>query len=188
VCSSDLRGLKVLLIDLNCFHPSLASLWHLPPADGVSELLKGAASMSDSVRKVGPEELYLLPYGKADDVVWPQLAPKILADWLATLKNGFDVLLLDLPAVGYGEGAPLAALADQTLMVVAADHTPREQVARALEQIQRCGARIAGIVLNRYRKLELWPLISPTISAMANWPPVSRLGTSLKNRGKFKSS
>jgi hypothetical protein len=48
-------------------------------------------------------------------------------------------------------------------------------VARALDQIQRCHGRIAGLVFNRYRTLAVWPLLSPTLSAMASWPPVQRL-------------
>ncbi|MDD1778203.1 MAG: hypothetical protein LUQ65_08550 [Candidatus Helarchaeota archaeon] len=93
---------------------------------------------------------------------------------------------MDLPAVGAGEGAPLAALGDQTLMVVAAEHSPRTQVARALEQIQRCHGRIGGLVFNRYKKLELWPLFSPHISRLTSSPPVQRLLTFVEKQFKFR--
>jgi succinoglycan biosynthesis transport protein ExoP len=173
-----LRDLRVLMIDLNFFRPRLPSLWNLAPAEGVCELLQGKASLSDCVRKVGPGELYLLANGKAAEVAWSQLDLKVLASWLTTVRTGFDVLVLDLPPVGAGEGAILAALAEQILMVVRADHSPKTQVARALEQIQRCHGKIAGLVLNRCYMLELWPLLSPTISAVTSWPPVQRLITS----------
>jgi len=176
----------VLVVDLNFFHPRLASLWNLPPSEGVSELLQGTASLTDCVRHVGPGELYVLPNGKADEVLWPQLDPKVLAPWLNNVKTGFDVLLLDLPAVGSGEGAPLAALAEHILMVVAANHSSKTQIARAQEQIQRCHGRIVGLVLNRYNKLALWPLLSPTISAMAAWPPVQRLFAFVEKHSKFR--
>lgn len=183
-----LRNHRVLMIDLNFFHPHLPSLWNLPPGVGVCELLQGTASLTDCVRKVGPEELYLLPNGKADEVAWAQLDPKVLAPWLTTMKTGFDVLLLDLPAVGAGEGAPLAALADQILMVVAAHHSPKTQLVRALEQIRRCHGRIEGLVLNRYQQLELWPLLSPAVSALTSWPPVQRLLTFIEKQvDKFKT-
>jgi len=181
-----LRDLRVLLIDLNFSHPTLPSLWHLPPGEGVRELLQGTATLTDCVRQVGPKELYLLTNGTAIAAAWPQLDPKVLAHWLTTVKTGFDVLLLDLPAVGAGEGAPLAALGDQTLMVVAADHSPRTQVARALEQIQRCHGRIGGLVLNRYNKLELGALLSPHISRLTSWPPVQRLSTFIEKQFNFR--
>ncbi len=62
---------------------------------------------------------------RLDEVTWAELDPKVLAQWLTTVRTRFDVLLLDLPAVGAGEGAPLAALGEQTLMVVAASHSHR---------------------------------------------------------------
>jgi succinoglycan biosynthesis transport protein ExoP len=180
-----LRGLRVLLVDLNFFHPSLHSLWHLPPGNGVSELLQGTAVMTQCVRQVGPKELYLLPNGMAAAAMGPHLDPKLLAHWLTNVKTGFDVLLLDLPAVGAGEGAPLAALGEQTLLVVAADHSPRTQIARAAEQIQRCHGRIAGLVLNRFKTYELGPLVSATLSAFTSWPPLQRLLTLMSERIKI---
>ncbi|MFZ5447738.1 MAG: GumC family protein [Thermodesulfobacteriota bacterium] len=180
------RGLRVLLIDLNFFHPTLSSMWGLAPGEGVKEILQETANLTDCLKQVGPGELYLLPNGRAQEVAWSQLDPKVLAQWLATVRPQFDVLLLDLPAVGSGEGAPLAALGEQILMVMAADHSPKTQVARALEQIQRCHGRIAGLVLNRYKKLELWPLVSSTASTITSWPPVKRLFSFVEKHSKFR--
>jgi hypothetical protein len=130
--------------------------------------------------------LYLLPHGKADAGLWPRLAPQFLATWLATVKGGFEAVLLDIPAVGAGEGAPLAALADQVLMVVAAGHSPRIQVARALEQIQRCHGQIGGLVFNRSKNWELRPLLAPAVEALSSWPPVQRLSAFIQKHIKFK--
>jgi Mrp family chromosome partitioning ATPase/uncharacterized protein involved in exopolysaccharide biosynthesis len=180
------RGLRVLLIDLNFFHSSLSSLWGLSPGKGVLEVLQGTANLTECIRQVGPGELYLLPNGKAKEVAWSQLDPKVLAQWLTSVRTQFDVLLLDLPAVGSGEGAPLAALGEHILVLVAADHSPKTQVARALEQIQRCHGRIAGLVLNRHKRLELWPLLAPTIAAATSWPPVQRLFSFAEKHFKFR--
>jgi len=102
------------------------------------------------------------------------------------VRTHFDVLLLDLPAVGAGEGAPLAALGEQTLMIIAAAHSRRNQVARALAQIQRCQGRIGGLVFNRYKNLALRSLLSPTISATASWPPIQRLLTFVEKQFQFR--
>ncbi len=177
-----LRNLKVLLIDLNFSHPSLSSLGGLLPDQGVGEILQGTTTLEDCLRQIGSGKLYLLPSGKADKVNWAGWDTKVLAQWLATVRTRFDVLLLDLPAVGAGEGAPLAALGEQTLMVVAASHSPRTQVARALDQIQRCHARIGGLVFNRYKYLTLWSSLSPAITAATSWPPVQNLETFVKKR------
>ena len=180
------RDLRVLLIDLNFFHPSLSSLWGLPPGEGVREVLQGTSNLTDCIRQVGPGALYLLPNGRAKEFAWSQLDSKVLAQWLTSVRTQFDVLLLDLPAVGAGEGAPLAALGEHILMLVAAGHSPKTQVARALEQIQHCHGQIAGLVLNRYKKLELWPLLVPTIATVTSWPPVQRLSSFVEKHFKFR--
>jgi succinoglycan biosynthesis transport protein ExoP len=182
-----LRGLRVLLVDLNFSHPTLAMLWQQPPGKGVREVLQGTAALSECVHQVGPGELYLLPNGQAEGIPWAQLDPASLAGWLAAIKTDYEVLLLDLPAVGEGEGAPLAALGEHTLMVVAAHQIPRTQVARGLEQIQRCHSRVEGLVLNRVQKFELWPLVSPVIATVTAWPPVQRLVALIeKGQAKFR--
>lgn len=182
-----LRGQRVLLVDLNFSHPTLAMLWQQPPGKGVREVLQGTAALSECLHRVGPGELYLLANGQAEDIPWAQMDPARLADWLAAIKSDYDVLLLDLPAVGEGEGAPLAALGEHTLMVVAAHHIPRTQVARGLEQIQRCHSRVEGLILNRVQKFELWPLVSPIIDTVTDWPPVQRLVALIEERqAKFR--
>lgn len=186
-----LRGQRVLLVDLNFSHPTLAMLWQQPPGKGVREVLQGTAALSECLHRVGPGELYLLANSQAEDIPWAQTDPARLAGWLAAIKSDYDVLLLDLPAVGEGEGAPLAALGEHTLMVVAAHHIPRTQVARGLEQIKRCHSRVEGLVLNRVQKFELWPLVSPIIATITAWPPVQRFGALVekvveKGQAKFR--
>jgi succinoglycan biosynthesis transport protein ExoP len=172
-----LRNLRVLLLDLNFFHPSLPSLYGLPPGPGVREILQGTASIEKCLKRIGSSEFYLLANGETDKVNWSELDVRALAEWLADVRRDYDVLVLDLPAVGAGEGAPLAALGDQTIMVVAASQCRRDQVAHAVSQIQRCQARIAGLVFNRYKELKLGSLLSPTITTAASWPPVQHFLT-----------
>jgi uncharacterized protein involved in exopolysaccharide biosynthesis/MinD-like ATPase involved in chromosome partitioning or flagellar assembly len=183
------RGQRVLLVDLNFSHPTLSSLWQLPAGAGVREVLQGTASLTECVRRVEPGALHLLPNGKAEGIPWPQLGPAVLANWLASIKKDYEVLLLDLPGVGDGERAPWSALGEQTLLVMAAERTSRRQVARALEQIRRCQGRVVGMVLNGVKQHELWPIISPTIMKIISWPPIQRLVTRVKiERDKLKLS
>jgi polysaccharide biosynthesis transport protein len=177
-----LRGLRVLLVDLNFFHPTLASLWQLPAVEGVREVLQGTASLASCVRQVGPGELYLLPNGKAGGVLQPQWTPSVLAEWLAGERAKYDAVILDLPAVAGGEGAPWAALGEQILMVLAANHTSRFQAARAIEQIRRCHGRIKGLVFNRAQKYELRPIVSQAMATFMSLALVQRLAAWRESR------
>jgi len=170
-----ITGQRVLLVDLNFTHPTLTSLWQAPSGEGVREVLQGTTTLAACRRQVGPGELYLVPNGQVEGILWPQWAPPVLAEWLAAEKADYDAVILDLPAIGEGEGAPLAALGEHILMVVAANHTPRLQAARALKQIQRCRGHVRGVVFNRSQKYELRPLVSQAVATVMSWALVQRL-------------
>lgn len=147
---------RVLLVDLNFIHPGLGDLWQLPPGPGLSEVLKGKISLNECIQALGSRELFILPNGQANGEPLGYWDPDKLAVRLAPLKSDYDFLLVDLPAIGGGEGALLTKLADQTLLVIAADQTPKNSVSRALEEIGRCQGQVGGLVLNNVRPTSDW--------------------------------
>ena len=151
------EDLSVLLMDLNFSHPSLEALWEFPRQPGVREILRGTKSMQECLKPLG-KNLYLIGTGHDTGFSLSKKNQEALATWLASLKEQFKVILLDLPAVEEGEGAFLTSLADQTLVVVAAHQTSKALVARALELIKRCRGKVKGIVLNGMRPDSLNPI------------------------------
>jgi Mrp family chromosome partitioning ATPase len=69
---------------------------------------------------------------------------------LKTLLNDYDRILIDsAPVNAVSDSLTLAGHAHAVCLVLAFGKTPRRAFQRALNVIQKTGARIAGIVMNR---------------------------------------
>jgi uncharacterized protein involved in exopolysaccharide biosynthesis/Mrp family chromosome partitioning ATPase len=152
---------RVLLVDLNFNNPNLGDLNQFPSRSGLREVLKGKISLNECIKPFGSGELYILPNGQANGEPLGYWDPEELAAVLVPLKSEFNFLLLDLPAIDKGEGALFTKLADQTLLVIAANQTSKNSASRALADISRFGGRVFGLILNNFRPAsyslhELW--------------------------------
>ncbi len=70
---------------------------------------------------------------------------------LETLRDSFDYLLIDCPAVDASpDVAQLASLVDGVLLVVSAGRTTRSQILQAQQIIENVGGKLEGCCLNRH--------------------------------------
>ena len=73
-------------------------------------------------------------------------------DWLGSLRQGFDSVILDCPAADSAPAAAgIAAIADATVLVVEARRTSKRQIQRTQRTLQLRGAKLAGFILMRKR-------------------------------------
>ena len=69
------------------------------------------------------------------------------------LRSSFNLVVVDCPPVITGQqAATLASVADGTVLVVEAERSRIEDVARARETLEQLGASTLGIVLNKRRR------------------------------------
>jgi Mrp family chromosome partitioning ATPase len=91
------------------------------------------------------------------------LNPGRLRARIAELRNEYDFVLIDIPAIlPYGDAALLAHLTDGAVLVVGSNRTRRESARMAKESLETASVLILGAVLNKrlfpipeaiYRKL-----------------------------------
>ena len=75
-----------------------------------------------------------------------------MADLVATLRTGFDTVLLDAPPVlPVTDAVVTAAVADGVLLLVRWGRTRRAEVAEAVAMLERGGVPVLGGVLTRRR-------------------------------------
>jgi MinD-like ATPase involved in chromosome partitioning or flagellar assembly len=89
-------GKRVLLVDANLLHPTLANEYAVESHVGIAEVLNGTRSATEVLEAVG-HGLYLLP-GNASNSVTPDLnikALRRLITELRTLHNTADLVVLD---------------------------------------------------------------------------------------------
>jgi non-specific protein-tyrosine kinase len=144
-------GQRVLLVDANVRRPDQMRRFHVSNAFGFSTLLGDAsASLDNAVVDTQVHGLRLLPSGPhsadgASPFVSLNLAPRI-----GDLREHFDVIVFDAPAVLDGADAALLARHVSGVLLVVDTHKSRgKDVVRALETLTSVGAHVWGALLNR---------------------------------------
>ena len=146
------QGFNTVIIDADLREPRLKQnlLAEAGPLAGLSELLSGQISLGNTLKSTAQNNLVLLPAGHtaADPA---QLLDNIeFSRVLNELLGNFDRVVIDSPPVNaVSDVLLIAEYAQATLLVVQAGRTPKRVVYRAITQLHKARARIAGFVFNR---------------------------------------
>jgi capsular exopolysaccharide synthesis family protein len=140
-------GVSALLIDGDLRNPCAAEYLGLDAPAGLSEVLGGEATLAETIVRLEPAGLHLLPGGSArDDVAEILSGPKFLAV-LKEARRMFDYVIIDAPPLGiFTDATVLISRADAALIVARANKTRYAQLERLLEPLPR--ERLLGVVLN----------------------------------------
>ena len=143
-------GQRVLLIDADMRKPKVHTIFDVAPEPGLSNLLVGNAKASESVRKMSVSGLWVLPSGLIPPNPSELLGSQRLRDFIHSLGQHFDWVIIDSPPVmAVTDAALVAHHATGVLFVVGSEMTSRHAAARALDQLENAQARFIGAVLNR---------------------------------------
>lgn len=141
-------GVRALIIDSDLRRPSLTHYLGIETTTGLSEVLTSGASMMESVIKLQPSGLHLLPGGSARDDVAELLSGPRYAEILDEARSEFDFIIIDAPPLGiFTDASLLINLADGAMLVIRANHTKYKDVDRILDSLPR--ERMLGTILNQ---------------------------------------
>jgi capsular exopolysaccharide synthesis family protein len=140
-------GVRALLIDGDLRNPCAADYLGLDAPTGLSEVLGGEATLEESIIRLEPAGLHLLPGGSArDDVAEILSGPKFSAV-LREARRMFDYIIIDAPPLGiFTDATVLISRADSALIVARANKTRYAALERLLEPLPR--ERLLGVILN----------------------------------------
>lgn len=147
---------RVLLIDANPDRASVCRMLGVSPRRGWADVIEDGAEISDAIARIDPNGLYVLAAGQEkgfpranpcrsfdrSEVLSSPRLEKLIAD----LGRHFDFVIIDAPAIKSTGAQRLASIADSTVMVVRAGHTPHDEVTEALKLVPRDAC--TGVVLN----------------------------------------
>ncbi len=150
------EGKKVLLIDTNFRRPGLAA--NLPrPAQGqvqshadfgLSNYLLGQCSNPrDIIRPSGTEGLDVIDCGPIPPNPAEALGSPSMKKLLDSVRESYDYIFLDGPALLVSDAKALAAMAEGTLVVFNAKKTHRGEAQRTLRELREIQATVVGTVL-----------------------------------------
>jgi protein-tyrosine kinase len=142
-----------LLVDFDFHNPSVHQRFGFQPQAGVEQCLRGKLPVADVlVTPQGYRKLLLLPglaaVSDSSELLTSEPARKLTREMKTRYPD--RVVLFDLPPLlGHDDALAFAPQVDAALVVVAEEHTRREDLQRSLEMVR--GVPIVGTVLNRSR-------------------------------------
>jgi len=148
------RVSRVLLIEGDLRRPSFAKHWQLDVGSqaGLSELIAGTASFEECVLQVEGTGLHVILSGAMPADPTMLLDSPRFADTLATLRERYDLIIIDCPPVlRVSDALMIGRVATGVVYLVRAGRTPIARVRSGIRRLAAAGIPFYGVVLNHFR-------------------------------------
>lgn len=150
-------GKKVVLIDADMRKGGQYSIFGVSPIPGLSNYLSGIGidenqelDIVDFVQETEVDNLFIIPAGNIPPNPSELLISPQMVNLLEELKDLCDIVILDgTPNELVTDSLILTRLVDSTVIVTASKETKKENLKRAIANIQNVGGKIAGVVVNK---------------------------------------
>ena len=145
--AQDFPDRRVLLVETDLQRPVLADDFDTHASPGLVDCLIGGESLQSACRPTFLENLNVVPSGGVADIPGRPLRSSRMAAIVDAMRQSYDVIILDLPAIlANSDAILLTDLADGVICVIRAGITPAALVNRAVEQIEP--SKLRGVVIN----------------------------------------
>ena len=143
---------KVLLIDADFRRSSIARMLAISPKPGLTELIRGQATLSEVIRPTHYPNLKIITTGGTTDKNYGALlGPSTVRPIIQKLRDTFDYCFLDTPPVNtVSDVSMLAPHCDGVVIVIEMRRTPEPSVLEAVRTLQTTNAKILGCLLSQY--------------------------------------
>ena len=137
---------RILLVDGDLRRPVQHTVYQVPRAPGLAELLRGTAV---AAHPTALANLEVMPAGSGRDQTSQILAPERIRDAVAGWRQAYDLVILDSPpVVPVSDPLQYVDAVDGVLYICMAGRTPRDVVVRGVDILRSVGANILGVVAN----------------------------------------
>jgi tyrosine-protein kinase Etk/Wzc len=143
------QGHRTLLIDGDIRRGAQHRLLGVTGKPGLTDYLKGKATLEEAVRPTSYPLLHLLPCGARLQGGVELLGSPRMVELLRELRARFQVIVIDSPPLGAGvDPFVLSTLAGNVMLVLRTDYTDRQYTEAKLALLDRLPVRVLGAVLN----------------------------------------
>ena len=141
-------GVRALIIDSDLRMPSLADYLGIETDAGLSDVLAGTATLAESIIRLEPSGLHILPGGEARQDVAELISGSKFKEILREAREMFDYIIVDAPPLGiFTDATVLINQADAAILVVRTNQTRYSTLERILDPLPK--ERLLGVVLNQ---------------------------------------
>ncbi len=142
-------GQRTLLIDGDLRRPLIHRAFALVQEPGLTDVLVGRATAREAVRPEVAPGLDVLPSGSIPPNPSELLGSGAMHSLIGDLRRDYHYIIMDTPpTLPVTDASVVASSADAAILVLKSGDTEETAAQRALEQLRRVHARIAGAVLN----------------------------------------
>ena len=143
-------GQRVLLIDGDMRRPRVHEIFKQAQEPGLSNLMVGHSSPSATIRKSNVQGLWLLTAGRIPPNPAELLGSKRFKDFMGSLSEHFDSVIIDSPPIMAVTDAAIAASTTSGIVfVIGSEMTSRHAARTAVDQLRKGRPAFVGAVLNR---------------------------------------
>lgn len=144
-------GKRVLLLDADLRKSTLVNRLRVrSKVEGLSHYLSGMANVNDLLYETDQPGMYIMFAGTYVPNAAELLGSAGFGSLITALKDVFDYVIVDCAPLGQViDCAVIAPTLDGVLMVVDVNHNSYKMERRVKAQLEKSGARVLGVVLNR---------------------------------------
>lgn len=117
---------------------------------GLSDYLSKTMPIDDALFATNIENGYLIP--NFTNIINPSLLleGERFSGLLDEMAKDFEYVFVDCPPLNLvSDGERIGAMCDGAILVIRANSTPKALVKNSIQQLERCGCPLLGVVLNR---------------------------------------
>ena len=155
-CSLAQQGLKTLLIESDLRCPTVESCLGLPQGalPGVADYLVKHTKITELVHATEVPKFFIMPAGTRAPNPAELLSQARFGEMIQEALQHFDRVVVDSAPIQPVSDSLLIVKRVQTVcLVMRAGGTPRRSVLRAVQMLQKAGAPLAGVVVNRLAQM-----------------------------------
>ncbi|MFV0462188.1 MAG: polysaccharide biosynthesis tyrosine autokinase [Nostocoides sp.] len=142
-------GLKVLLVDGDLRHPSVAKALSLDNSVGLTTVLLGRIEVEQAIQRYPGSDLDVMAAGQVPPNPSELIGSVPMEMLYHDLKSRYDFIVIDSPPlVPVVDAVLLDKIAGNLLLVVAAGKTNAKDVHTAVRQLESASGAVSGVVLN----------------------------------------
>ena len=144
------QGARVLLIDADMRRPQIHRIVNVPQEPGLSDVLLENCELPEAVQPSSVNaKLHVLPCGSVVNNPAELLGSERFERLIRYLRTVYDAILIDTPPVlAVTDAAVVGTVSDGVLVVVRANGTDKEALEKAVNELRRVKAPVAGVILN----------------------------------------
>ncbi|WP_088188387.1 CpsD/CapB family tyrosine-protein kinase [Desulfosporosinus sp. FKA] len=143
-------GKSVLILDADLRNPTQHKIFGIDNGRGLSVALFEDEDFRDYLKETEVSGVTVLTGGPIPPNPAELVGSKRMKQLIQDASQEYDVILIDTPpVVAVTDAAILAQEADGVIMVVASGEVSKEYAQTAKEQLDKVGAKILGVVLNK---------------------------------------